>query len=456
MNVLVVFVITMALLLLALIKFKWNPGACLFGAALLMGMLSGMPSGDVIGGATKGFGNTLASVGLIVLFGGALGDMLGASGGTEELAKALLRKCGKKYDTLALTLAGCLVSIPVYFAAAYIMMSPLVNSLNRQTGKKRATYACALTVGLILTASIVAPTPGPVAVASELNADLGWFIFYGLVICIPAALIAGWQFSNYIERSRRTEPEDNDTVQMADVIDNQELLKADPTKASALKTVLLILLPIVLILLRSISPYLFSQESVIYAVLNFLGNNVFALFLAMLVAAVTLHKYIVPEKSKSISKLISKSANSFGNILMILGTGGAFASIIKSCGLGDELVELLTRLNFPTLLAAFVLSLILHAAVGSGTVAMTTAVAIFGSVAVSQGFSPVVVGLAICCGGAGLTLPTDGAFWHPSQLNRISVKQTFTTVTASTTLASVCAFMMVVLLNLCSGFLPGL
>lgn len=455
MNILLVFVITMALLLIALIKFKINPGVCLFSAAIVMGFLAGMPSDDVISSATTGFGNTLASTGLIVLFGGMLGDMLNSSGGTEEMSKALLRKFGKKYDTLALTLAGCLVSIPVYFAAAYIMMSPLVNSLNRQTGKKRATYACSLTVGLILTASIVAPTPGPVAVAGELNADLGWFILYGLLICIPAAILIGWLFAEHIQRSARTEKEDGD-VQIGDIINDDELLKADPTKASALTTVLLILFPIFLILMRSVSPYIFAPDSALKAIFTFLGNNVFALFLAMLLASVVLHKYIVPEKFPTIGKLINKSANSFGSILLILGTGGSFATIIKGCGLGDALVSLLSALHFPALLAAFVLSLMLHAAVGSGTVAMTTAVAIFGSVAVAQGFSPIVVGLAICCGGAGLTLPTDGAFWHPSQLNNVSVKQTFTTVTLATTLASVVAFCMVLVLNFCTGFLPGL
>ncbi len=451
MNVLVVFVVTMAVLLLVLIKFKAVPGLALMAASLLLGFLAGMPSGDLANSLAKGFGGTMGSVGLIVLLGGILGDLLGASGSMGELAKALLRKFGKKYDMLALNLAGFIVSIPVYFGAAYTMMAPLVNSLSRVTKKKRAAYASALAVGLILTASIVAPTPGPVAVARQLNGDLGWFILYGLVVCLPASLIAGWLYANHINNSPRTEAEHfNDDVK--DVLSDEDMLKRDESKPSAGIALTLILFPIVLIMMRSVMVFVLAKESVAYKVINFVGNNVVALFLGVLLACVVLRKSI----ADPLSKVMTKSANSFGNMLFTLGAGGCFGVVLKACGLGDALVAFLHGMNLPPLVAAFVLTLLIHAAVGSGTVAMITACSIVGAGAVSAGYSPIIMGLAICCGGAGLTLPTDGAFWRPSVHNGVSVRQSFTSITFSTTFGSVLAFLIVVALNYAAAVLPGL
>lgn len=159
MNVLLAFAITMAVLLVVLIKCKVSPGVALFGCAILMALLCGMPLNDTLSTMTGGFGSIMSSIGLLILFGGIFGAMLGDSGGMEELAKGLLRTFGKKNDMLALNLAGFIVSIPVYFGSAYITFSPLVTSLQKLTGKKTSAYVAALFTGLLLTHCIVAPTP---------------------------------------------------------------------------------------------------------------------------------------------------------------------------------------------------------------------------------------------------------------------------------------------------------
>ena len=144
MNVLIAFLITITILLVALIKFKISPAVGLFVSAIIMAVLCKMPSAELLGYIASGFGNTMASLGIVILFGGIFGEMLGASGATEEMAKGLLRKFGKKNDLLALNLAGFIVAIPVYFASGYIMLSPLINSLQKLTNKKKSAYAAAL------------------------------------------------------------------------------------------------------------------------------------------------------------------------------------------------------------------------------------------------------------------------------------------------------------------------
>ena len=456
MNVLLAFVITMIVLLVVLIKCKVSPGVALFACAVLMALLCGMPLTDTLTTMTGGFGSIMTSIGLLILFGGIFGAMLGDSGGMEELAKGLLRTFGKKNDMLALNLAGFIVSIPVYFGSAYITFSPLVTSLQKLTKKKTSAYVAALFTGLLLTHCIVAPTPGPLAVAGQIGANVGWFIIYGIIVSLPASLLCGWQYANILNKKLTDADRKAGKAEAAELLNNDDLIKADPNKPSAGLILALIALPIVLIIINSVCGVVLPADNFVAMFFAFVGNNNVALFIAMLVTGVVLHKYLVPSVSESVWKYIDKSSDSMGNILMVIGCGNCFGAVLQASGLGDALVELLSRVNIPLVLLAFVLAMIIRAAVGSATVAMLTTVSIVGPTAVAMGLSPVIVGLAICAGTVGLTLPTDAAFWLPARYNDLSVSDAFTATTWSTTLAAVVAFAVILILNVFSGVLPGM
>lgn len=392
MNTLIVFLVSMVFLLVVLIRFKWSASVGLVSATIMMGLLSGMKIAELTGAISGGFGSTMTSTGLVIIFGCIFGEMLGSSGALEEIAKFLLRKVGSKHDYLAINLLGYVVSIPVYFGSAYVMLSPLLNSLQKLTNKKMTGYVNALFVGLLLTHCIVAPTPGPVAVAAEVGANLGWFIFYGLIVSIIASLLCGWQFSNGINAKGRKEAQE-----FLDA--NSDLIKADETKPSAGIGFALILFPIILIVLGAVVPMFVAEGSILYTVFQFIGDKNVALFMAMLLAAVTLRKYLVagPAK-KGIMRYIDTSANKVGSILMVIGCGGCFAKVITQTGIGDALANMFSHFNMPVLLLGFLLAMIIRAAVGSATVAMMTAVSIVGPAIALQGLSPVLVGLAVCAG----------------------------------------------------------
>lgn len=239
-------------------------------------------------------------------------------------------------------------------------------------------------------------------------------------------------------------------------MNNSDLLAPDPEKPSAMTAFGLILFPIALIIAGSIATLLLPKDSLIYTVLTFCGNNNIALFLALILSAIVLRKYIVKNTNSSIMKFVDVASDRLGNILMVIGTGGCFGLILQKSGLGNALVELLSSWNMPIVLLAFLLAMIIRAAVGSATVAMLTVVSIVGPAAVSMGYSPVIVGLAICCGTVGMTLPTDAAFWLPAKYNQLEVKEAFTATTYSTTLASIVAFTVVLILQAFSGILPGM
>ena len=456
MIVLLAFMITMAILLISLIVFKVSAGVALFVCALHMGILCGMPLTETTGYLTSGFGSIMTSIGLLILFGGIFGMMLGDSGGMEEMAKGLLRVFGKKNDMLALNLAGFIVSIPVYFGSAYITLNPLVGSLQKLTKKKTSAYVAALFTGLLLTHCVVAPTPGPLAVAGQIGADVGWFIIYGIVVSLPASLLCGWQYANILNRRMTAEDKAKHKAEVQELLDNDELLKPDPAKPSAGLTLGLIALPIVLILIKSICDLALPEGNLLRTAFTFLGDNNIALFIAMMVTGIALHKYLVPASSPSLWNYIDKVSDSVGNILMVIGCGNCFGTVLQASGLGDALVELFSKVNIPVILLAFVLGMTVRAAVGAATVAMLTTVSLVGPMALATGISPVTVGLAICVGTVGLTLPTDAAFWIPTRYSNITVNDAFVATTLPTTLASLVGFVVVVILNMFSGVLPGM
>ncbi|NLW42690.1 MAG: gluconate transporter [Tissierellia bacterium] len=454
MSILLAFAIVMLILFVGLIVFKISPGIMLFTSAVLMGLFTRIPMSETLGMITGGFGNMMKSIGLLIIFGGIFGSMLGDSGGMEELAKGFLRKFGKKYDMLALNLTGFIISIPVYFGSAYITLSPLVESLQKFTKKNTASYVAALFTGLLLTHCVVAPTPGPLAVAGQLNASIGWFIIYGIVVSIVASLICGWKYADILDKNLSKKNEVDEEINKFEISD--DLIKADPNKPSAALTVGLIGLPIVLIVLNSVFKLILDEGNALRQIFEFVGDNNVALFIAMLVSGLVLNKYLVPSHGDSLWKYVDQTSDKVGNILMVIGTGGSFAAVLQGSGVGDALVELLTSFNLPIIVLAFLLAMIIRAAVGSATVAMLTTVAIVGQGAVGLGYSPVIIGLAICMGTVGLTLPTDAAFWLPARYNNLTVNEAVYASTIPNTLASIVGFLMILLLNTFVQTLPGM
>lgn len=446
---LLAFVIVFAVLLVALIKFKVTPSVGLFAAAIIFGIMVGMPASDILSKLPAGFGNMMTSIGLLIVFGSIFGDILGESGATEEMAKGMVRLFGKKNDLLALNLVGFILSIPIYFGCAYIMTAPLVNALQKISKKSMKGYVIAIFTGLMLTHSCVAPTPGPLAVAGQVGANVGWFIIWGIVICLPASLLVGWLYANLVV-SKEDKREAREA--MKEIVENDDLLAPDPTKPSALTAFLLVIFPIVLIVFAAVLS-LFVSEGPVFTVINFIGNSNIALFIAMLLTGFVLRKYI---PNKTIMNFIDESANRTGNILLIVGAGGCFAAMLGATTMSTDLVEIMSATNMPLILLGFLLAFFIRAAVGSATAAMLTSAAIAGSVCVAAGMSPVIAGMSVCLGAHAATFPTDVTFWFPSQYNGLNTKECLMTTTVPCILSGLIGLAILAVLNAFSGVLPGM
>jgi GntP family gluconate:H+ symporter len=353
-------------------------------------------------------------------------------------------------------MTGYIVSIPVFFDAAFIILVNLVKSISRKGKIPFATLVCALSIGLITTHAMVVPTPGPVAVAGTMGLNIGFFLLYSIIVSIPATFAGGIAYGKML--GRRPEFKDDFAQAFEDeATDSVVPENSRDDQPSGQLGIFLIILPILIILAGTIITMVFPKRSVVYAIFAFVGNKNIALLIGVLVSLFCLRKYL----KESFNELVTNATTQSGSILAITGAGGAFGQIITNSGIGKGLANgmmgAVSGSTIVILLMAYVVSLVLRAAQGSTTVALVTTSAIFASIISGMpNVSPVLVAIAICAGGIGLSLPNDSGFWVINRFGRFSVKDTIKIYTGGGTIASVTAMICVIIISLFQGILPGL
>lgn len=442
---LVIFLVAIAFVLVTILVFKINPFIVLLLGGVLTGFLVGMPIDKIGSTLASGFGGTLTGVGIVIGLGIVLGQILAEAHATDQIANSLVKRVGDKRSPLAINFAGYLIAIPVFFDAAFVIFEPLIRRLSQKTKIPYITYVTSLAVGLIVTHSMVIPTPGPVAVAGNMGVDFGFFVLYSIIVSLPAGLIGGYVFGTYLGKKSKTT-----LIPQEDIVEKKETdTKVKPSTTLSLSV---LLLPVLLILLGSIMSLLLPKDTGMARFFGFIGDKNVALLIGVLVAMLALKKFI----KRTMDEVIVTAVGSAGMIFLITGAGGSFGKVIQSSGIGDYLVVLFTQFNMPLILLGFILSQILRSSLGSTTVALVTTSSILGPVVTNMGGSGVLVGLAICAGGVGLSLPNDSGFWVVSRYANISVQDTLKSWTLGGTIAGVTALIIILILSLFTNVLPGL
>ncbi len=452
--ILTAFIIALAFIIISVVKFKLHPFIALLLGAIIMGGLGGMDLSVTMDTICSGFGGTMGDIGILILLGVALGELLHNSGATRNIANYLLSLFGVKNTPLAMNIAGYLICIPVFMDAAFVILIDLLRQLSKEGKIVLNSLVCALIVGLLTTHAIVIPTPGPLAVASALGANIAWFIFYSLIISLPASIIGGVVYGKWLGKKYPAWGNvtiDETLPDMPAVGENAVAVEERET-ASGKLGIFLILLPIILIIAGTIAVMKTPEDSAIYSAISLLSNTNIIMLFVVFIAFFALRKYLVD----SFDTIVSNAAESVGSIIAIICAGGAFGSVISASGLGDFIVSGLQSIGVPLILLAYLLAIILHCGLGSITVALVTTSAVVAPLIAASGASPVLIGLAICAGGMGLSMPNDSSFWTVNKFSGLEVADTFRSLTIPVTLASLVAFGVVLILSACQGFLPGL
>ena len=247
--IILAFVVTLAVIIITVVKCNLHPFLALLIGAILMGGLSGMAPNEIMGNICAGFGGTMEDIGILILLGVILGELLHNSGATRNIAEKLLELLGVKNTPLAINITGYLICIPVFFDAAFIILIDLLRQLSREGKIALNVLVCSLSLGMTMTHAMVIPTPGPLAVAGIVGANIAWFIFYSIIVSLPASIVGGVLYGKYLAHHPAWgNALDGDGGGTAKLEPSPEQLTRET--ASGTLGIFLILLPIVLVARR--------------------------------------------------------------------------------------------------------------------------------------------------------------------------------------------------------------
>jgi len=416
----VLLLLSIVFIIVSTARFGLHPFLALLLAAFGYGILSDkMPLEEVAKAVNFGFGDTVGRIGIVILAGSVIGTFLEKSGGARQLAERILTWVGYKNVPLAMGIIGYIVSIPVFCDSGYVILAPLAKALSRKAKVSLAASAIALSLGLYATHTMVPPTPGPAGAASILGADLGLVILWGLVVAL-FALVAGWLFAILV--AART------LIDLGSEPDTPEPAAPGTEGPSALKSLVPILLPIVLIVLKSVADlkdYHPFGTGGMAQFLSFIGSPVVALLLGVFFA------FLLPRKLTremlSTTGWVGEGIVAASIIIVVTACGGAFGEVLKKSGIADVVTQYLGTSTSLSLFLPFVIAAALKTAQGSSTVAMITTAGIMLPLLEPLGLSgPTARALTVVTIGAGsmvVSHANDSYFWVVTGFSKMTVKQ---------------------------------
>ncbi len=423
-------VLAVALLLFLVLVVRLHAFLALLVTSLVVAVVGGMPLAEIAGAMQDAMGRSLGYIAVIIGVGAMFGELLRRSGGAASIAHALLRSLGEKRAPGALGLTGMVVAIPVFFDVAFILFVPLLYSLTRRTGRPLLGFAIPLLAGLAVAHAFIPPTPGPVAVAALLGADLGWVILFGLACGLPALVVGGLWFGSRIARRI---PHGVPEAMLEEFVEAPE--KEDGGAGFA-RSLVLIALPLVLILSATVSRVVLAEGHGVRDLLSFFGHPFTALILATLAAFYLLGVRCGFSRAE-LQAMAAKSLEPVGLILLVTGAGGVLGKTLVAVGVGDAVAAWLSSSELPLVLLAFALAAVVRVAQGSATVSMVTAAGLVAPVVESAPVPAPMLGavtVAIAAGATVLSHVNDSGFWLVSRYLGLSEQETLRSWTLMTTL----------------------
>lgn len=429
-----------SLLLFLIIRSKLHAFVALLLVSLLVGVAAGMPLKSVIESIQNGMGGTLGFVAVVVGLGAMFGQMLEASGGAERLAQTLMKKFGEDKAQWALGITGFLVAIPVFFDVGFIILVPIVYGLAKKTGRSLLYYGIPLLAGLAVTHSFIPPTPGPIAVANLIGADLGWVILFGFIAGVPAMMVAGPLFGKYIAKKIHTSiPSYMEWKEH----DNERDLPSFGLIAT------IILIPLLLILMNTVSGVVLPEKNMFRSFFTFLGHPFVALTIATLLAFYFLGRKRGFSKQQ-VQDIATKALEPAGIIILVTGAGGVFKQILVDSGVGKVLADMMATSTLPPIVLAFIIAALVRISQGSATVAMVTSAGLMAPFIETLDLTGPILGLitiAIAAGATILSHVNDSGFWLVNRYFGLEVKDTLKSWTVMETIIAFVGFSVVFIIS---------
>lgn len=419
MQTIIIFVVGLSIMLFLMIKTKLGPFMSMLFGGLIIGVGCGVGGLETINALTTGFGNTSKNIGLVIIFGTILGTYLEKSNACQRIATTLLKLTGEKNASVALASTGYLVSIPVFSDVALIMLSPLIKTISKKTGKTVCVLAALTACALLTTNAYVAPTPAPLAVAAALNVDIGLTIAYGLVVA-AISTIAVLVFCNYFLDKKPASYFVSTETQEKEV----DFVSEDQMP-SFLEAIMPILVPVLLIVLSSVCSIFLPQESTALMVFNFIGDKNIALIIGIIMAILLLKKKLPAGKTFA---AMSDALKTAGPVIFITAAGGALAKVVDATGAGQIFADFLSASPLPVILIPFLITALSKFAQGSGSVAALLGASLTLPLIEAGLIDPLVAFISISAGSHCGSHVNNSFFWVFAEFFGYDTKTTLKTL----------------------------
>lgn len=437
----IVLFISVLFIILGTTRLKLHPFLVLLLASYLAGALAGLPIENIAVSISRGFGDIMAYIGIVIVLGTIIGTVLEKSNAAIKLAELVLKLVGKRFPALAMSIIGYIVSIPVFCDSAYVILSSLKKSLVHQTKKPSVALSIALATGLYATHTFVPPTPGPIAAAGNLGLDdqLGLVILFGLAVAL-VALFAGYFWASFAGKKYTTSEDTEKFTQ-----NHSENIKLP----SATNSLLPILLPIILIASRSVATYPAKPfgTGFFFTFLDFSGQPINALLIGFLFSFLLFPKF----NKETLTGWIGDGISAAAPILLITGAGGAFGTILKETQIGETIGNMLAGYQLGIFLP-FIIAAAFKTAQGSSTVALVATSALIAPLLSTIGLDSlngkVLAVMATGAGAMTISHANDSFFWVVTQFSGMDVKTGYKTHTIATLIQGTTAIIFIFMLSL--------
>ena len=430
--------IGVALLLVLMIVFKLNAFISLILVALVVGILEGMPPLDAIASVQSGLGGTLGSLTMIIIFGAILGKLMTDSGGAQRIATTLIKSFGKKRVQLAAVLTASVVGIALFFETGVVVLIPLVFTIATAAGVPVLYIGMPVIAALITMHGFVPPHPGPTAIASVFDANIGKTLLYGIVIAIPSIIIGGPLFTKLFKKEYLE-------VDIPKGLFNPKEFKEEEMPGFV-TSLLTSLMPVILIASQVIVE-ISIPESAIMPFFDFIGNPNIALLLSVILAFFTfgLNR---GKKMNDVMQSVTGAVSGIAMILLIIAAGGAFKQVLIDSHIDQYIADIMAGSTLSPLLLTWLIAAILRVAVGSATVAGMTAAGIAAPLVGLTGVSPELMVLAAGAGSITFSHVNDAGFWIYKEYFNLSIGKTIATWSVMVTILSLVGLAGVLIINM--------
>ncbi len=425
---------------------KLHPFLSLAIGALVTGAIAGMDVAAASASFANGFGATMGGVGILIALGAIYGKLLADSGGADRIVETMVAHATPRSLPWVMGAVGAIIGLPMFFEVGLVLLVPVVILVARRSGAPLMRIALPTLAGLSAMHGLVPPHPGPLAAIGVLGADLGLTLALGVLVAVPAVVIAGPLFARYAER---WVPAPVPPLFAGSTPDGTPDATPPARRPSFAATLVSILLPVVLMLAKAIADIAAPGSDAAWKfVLDFLGLPMIALGIAVIAGLFVLGRGAGFGRAR-LQDIVAASLGPVAGIVLIVGAGGGFKQVLVDTGIGGFIAAQVEGSSFSVLLLAWLIAVVIRIATGSATVATITAAGILQPLV--AGLDPATAALLVLAIGSGsvfLSHLNDAGFWLVKEYFGLDIGQTLKSWTVLECLISVVGLAGVLLLGL--------